>query len=222
MGFKLSCVALDIIYKDENDKYKKIENIYHFMEQFLNFKNLNNNLKPNNWIDIYKDSIKVDKNSISYQPFYYNHIDAIENDEYRTVVVTVYSNFIRFWIGDDATECLDWEYDMFEQLLKASLIDTVSILIPSNKYTNLSRGTVMGKKNLLILYAILKFYRGEKKDIIQFLSKNEKMIYKDDKIIAINRKDLKQLLKKEQKGFFSILIKKCFLFKHWFKYTSQL
>jgi len=216
MGFKLSCIALNTIYKDENDKYRKLENIYKFIRDFPNIKILNNNLKPSNWIEIYKSSIKADKNSIRYKSFFYNHIDIAGDYGNRSVSIIAYSHSIRLWIGDDATECLDWEHRMFEQLLKINLIDTAFILIPSDKYINLSRGKIIGKKNLLIIHAIKEFYRGDKKDIIKFLSENEETIYKDDKIITIDWINLKKLLKEEQQGFFSILIKKCFLFKNWF------
>ena len=218
MGYKLSCITLETLYKDDNDKHIKIKNIYKFIRDFKNIKVLNNNLKPPNWLDtyMYTSHIDDDTNTIVYRSFSYNHIDKKGDYGDREVSIFVHPQYIRFWIGSDATECLDWEHNLFQLLLKSNLIDIIQILKPSSKYSNLSRGTIIGKKNLIIIYEIKKYYRGDKKDIIKFLSKNETTIYKNDKIITINMTDSKKLLIQEKNGLFSQLIKRCFLFKGWF------
>lgn len=216
MGYKLSCIALNVTYIDENDKYKKIESVYRKIKDFKNIKRLNIDLRPSNWLEIYQDSTNIHKNGISYKPFYYNHIDETGDYGDREVWIWVYPQLIRFWIGNDATECLEWEHDLFNSLLEGNSIDTALILIPSSKYLNLAKGKITGKKNLLTLYAIREHYKGDKKDIIKFLLENEEIIYKNDQIISIDRSELKKILRQEKDGFFSPLIKKCFLFKYWF------
>jgi hypothetical protein len=216
MGLKHSCVALNIFYKDIDDKYQKIENIYKFIINFQSMEKLGSDLNPKNWLETYRDSGTIYENSISYKPFFYNHSDATGDYENRNVSIIVYPKFIRFWIGGDATECLDWELEMVKELLRLNLIDTALILIPPTNNIHLKRGNMIGKKNLLILYAIQDFYRGDKKDIFDFISKHKDIIYKNDKITIMKSDDLKKLLKKEKDGFFSPLIKKCFLFRGWF------
>jgi hypothetical protein len=216
MGLKQSCVALDVTYINQNDKYKKIENVYTEIKNFQHIKRLNIDLTPSDWLEKYRDSEIKHKSGTSYEPFYYSLIDKAGEYEERKVWIWAYAQSIRFWIGDNAMECLDWEHELFEALLKNNNIDTVLILIPSKKCVNLVRGKLIGKKNLLILDAIKRRYRGNKKDILKFLKENEDQIYKNDQIISVEWSNQKELLRQEKNGFFLPLIRQCFLFRDWF------